>query len=119
MKEGNIMKKLIVALTVMGIMVGSLAAICVADENNKYYKEVGPNVSNRHNGSYYYDVGWSNVTPKPGYKCRVSVYLKKNGTWQAGKTTNVPKNSSITCYSQKLEGSGSTAAASFFAVYNA
>ena len=116
-------KKLITVIAVALALTASVATTSFAasptptPRPTDFFQGIG--CDNKYNGSYYYDVGWSNVTPKPGYKCRVSVYLKKNGTWQAGKTTNVPKNSSITCYSQKLEGSGSTAAASFFAVYNA
>lgn len=109
------MKKLLVALSVIGIMVGSLATMSMA----AYHTEDGPHRSNRYNGSYYYDIAWSYVTPNPGYKCSVSMYLKKNGKWQAGKTTSVPKNSSVTCYSQTIQGTGSSAAASVIADYYA
>lgn len=112
------MKKLLVALTVIGIMVGSLATFSLAADDI-HHKQTKPYVSNRHNGSYYYDVGCCEVTPDKGYRSTVTMYLKKNGEWQGRTFTKVPKNSTITCYSGKLQGKGATAAAAIIIDYPA
>ena len=109
------MKKLLVALTVTGIMVGSLATVSLAKDD--YHKEDGPHLSNRYNGSYYYDVAWSRVTPNSGYRSEVIMFIKKNGSWSTGKLTKVPKNSSVTCYSHTIQGSGANGAISAIADY--
>lgn len=107
------MKKLLVALSVIGIMVGSLATMSMA----AYHTEDGPHLSNRYNGSYYYDVAWSRVTPNSGYRSEVIMFIKKNGSWSTGKLTKVPKNSSVTCYSQTIQGSGANGATSVIGDY--
>ena len=99
------MKKLIVALTVAGIMVGSIATVSLAKD---YHKEHELDFNNRYNGSYYYDIGWSRTEVYSGYYSTVKVSLLKNGKWQAHNTTNVRGGNTLTCYSQKLQGTGST-----------
>lgn len=102
------MKKLIVALTAMGIMVGSIATISLAS-SERYHKVINQDYNNRFNGSYYYDIGWCKTKVYPGYKSYVEVSLKKNGYWQADCTTIVSGGNTLTCYSGKIQGSGSTA----------
>lgn len=105
------MKKLLVVLTVIGIVIGSLATFSLADCKARWVShhwENGPYISNRYNGSYYYDIGWCEVHPDKGYKCQVKVYLKRNGKWLAVKYTNVASNTTVTCYSAQLKGNGST-----------
>lgn len=112
------MKKLLVTLTVMGVLVGSLATISMAADKDYHYEE-GPDVLHVHTGYDEYDVGRSYVIPDPGYRCNVTMYLKKNGKWSDGKTTKVPKNSSRSCYSVRIKGSGASAATSIIADYKA
>lgn len=99
------MKKLIVTLTVMGIMVGSIATLSSA---SRWINDLG--YGNRYNGSYYYDIGWGNVTAQGDDTTYiVDVSIKKNGTWKAHATTRVrstAKGNTVTCYSGKLQGSG-------------
>ena len=109
------MKKLLVALTVTGIMVGSLATVSLAKDD--YHKEYELKFNNRYNGSYYYDIGWSRTEVYSGYYSTVKVSLLKNGTWQAHNTTNVRGGSTLTCYSGKLQGSGTTRARSIIVDY--
>ena len=99
------MKKIIVALTVMSIMVGSLATVCLAAYVPHTIKSTGFN--NRFNGSYYYDIGWCKTKTDEGYRSEVTVGLYKDGRWQAYNTTKVHGGSTLTCYSQKIQGSGS------------
>ena len=100
------MKKLLVALTVTGIMIGSLATLSTASSklNDKGY-------SNRYNGSYYYDLAWGNVTVKGANAVNyTTVYLYKNGDWKAGKTTKCKGSENgltYTCYSNSIQGQGS------------
>lgn len=105
------MKKLIVVLTSMGIIVGSIAMVSLAS-SNKYHDEKELDYNNRFNGSYYYDIAWSKTHVYEGYVSSVTVSLKKNGSWQADNTTFVNGGSTLTCYSQKIQGSGSTRARS-------
>ena len=100
------MKKILVALTVMGIMVGSLATICLADDDPHTVINYGWN--NRFNGSYYYDIGWCKTKVDEGYRSEVTVSLYKDGAWQAKNKTKVHGGSTLTCYSEKIQGSGST-----------
>lgn len=101
------MKKLLVALTVTGIMIGSLATLSTASSTINSF-----GFSNRYNGSYYYDLAWGNVTVTGANATTdVFVYLKKNGDWKAGKRTTCKggKNGlTYTCYSNSIQGSGST-----------
>lgn len=99
------MKKLIVTLTVMGIMVGSIATLSSAYHivNDCWF-------GNRYNGSYYYDIGWSNVTVK-GEKTKtyVDVRIAKNGNWTTWKRTTVSGSkagNTLTCYSNTIQGKG-------------
>lgn len=100
------MKKLLVTLTVMGIMVGSLATLSSASHKLNDW-----GFGNRYNGSYYYDLAWANVTVKgENAKTSVVLYLHKNGKWQARKQTicKGSKNGlTYFCYSQSIQGKGS------------
>ena len=100
------MKKILVALTVMGIMVGSLATICLAGYVPHTVIKTG--LDNRFNGSYYYDIGWCKTKVDEGYRSEVTVSLFKNGVWQAHNKTKVHGGNTLTCYSDKIQGSGST-----------
>ena len=103
------MKKLLVALTVTGIMIGSLATLSAASSRLNSF-----GFGNRYNGSYYYDLAWGNVTVTgASAKTDVYVYLKKGGEWKAGKKTTCKgsKNGlTYTCYSNSIQGSGSNGA---------
>ena len=100
------MKKLLVTLTVMGIMVGSLATLSSAS-----HKVNDSGVSNIYNGSYYYDRGWASVkVTGANAKASVVLYLHKNGEWKARKQTicKGSKNGlTYFCYSQSIQGKGS------------
>ena len=79
------MKKILVALTVMGIMVGSLATICLAGYVPHTVIKTG--LDNRFNGSYYYDIGWCKTKVDEGYRSEVTVSLfnsviKTIGLWK-------------------------------------
>lgn len=99
------MKKLIVALTVAGIMVGSLASLSSASHN-----VIETSYANKYNGSYYYDEGWRIVNVKgKDTTTSVVVYLHKNGQWQARNQTFVKGSNSgnrRTCKSKTIQGKG-------------
>lgn len=99
------MKKALVLLTVIGIMVCSLASMSSASNR---IDRMG--ISNRYNGSYYYDVGWADVTIKGNNVVTVEVSLRKNGVYKGRKRTNVKgkaEGNSDTCYSGSVQGQGS------------
>lgn len=99
------MKKLLVTLTVMGIMVGSLATLSSAS-----HTVIETKYANKYNGSYYYDEGWRIVNVKgANTKTSVVVYLHKNGQWKARNQTFVKGSESgnrRTCKSKTIQGKG-------------
>lgn len=100
-------KRIIAVASIIGIVVCSFATMSMAshtvDETD---------FANIYNGSYYYDIGWCKVTVYGvDEETSVTVYLKKNGEWQARKQTIVSGTSygnTVTCYSQSIQGSGAT-----------
>ncbi len=100
------MKKLIAAALATCTIIGSFASVSMA-----YATIKGAGMGNRYNGSYYYDIAWGTVYVSSYDSARISVSLKKNGTWQAEKTTVASGNrtgGTTTCYSNTIQGSGST-----------
>lgn len=99
------MKKLFVTLSVIGIIVCSLATMSSAQSviRNK-------GLDNRYNGSYYYDIGWAQVNVR-GVTAATKVYvmIRKNGTWKGRKITLVKgsrNGNTTTCYSYQVKGYG-------------
>ncbi|MCR4768439.1 MAG: hypothetical protein K5875_10830 [Saccharofermentans sp.] len=69
--------------------------------------------SNIFNGSYYYDIAYGQVYVSAKDAVNVKVRLKKNGTWQAEKTTTVKgykSGNTTTCYSNTIQGTGANGA---------
>lgn len=99
------MKKLLVTLTVMGIMVGSLATLSSAASRVNSKK-----ISNRYNGSYYYDIGVANVTVKGAdVNTFVDIRIRKNGEWNMWKRTQLSGSAvgnTVNCYSRTIQGKG-------------
>ena len=98
-------KKVITTISLIGIVLCSFATMSMASSQLNYL-----DYGNRYNGSYYYDIGWANVTVTgSGAITHVDVSLLKDGTWQATKRTTISGSSSgntVTCYSYTLQGSG-------------
>lgn len=98
------MKKLLAAALAACTIIGSFASLSMA-----YSTLTGAGYSNRYNGSYYYDLGWGTVYVSKNDSASVKVRLKKNGSWQAAKTTTAKGYSSggtTTCYSNTIQGKG-------------
>ena len=98
------MKKLLAAALAACTIIGSFASLSMA-----YSTITGFGYSNRYNGSYYYDLGWGTVYVSKNDSASVRVRLKKNGTWQASKTTTAKGYSTggtSTCYSNTIQGTG-------------
>ena len=100
------MKKLLAAALAACTIIGSFASLSMA------YSTLRPELcgyGNRYNGSYYYDLAYAGVYVSAGDSASVRVRLKKNGTWQASKTTTAKGYSSggtTTCYSNTIQGKG-------------
>ena len=99
------MKKIFVTLSVIGIIVCSLATMSSARS-----EVINMGLDNRYNGSYYYDIGWAKVNVRgENARTRVYVMIRKNGIWKARKQTIVKgyKNgNTMTCNSFTLQGQG-------------
>lgn len=99
------MKKIFVTLSIIGIIVCSLAAMSSARS-----EVINMGLDNRYNGSYYYDIGWAKVNVQGATAAtNVDVMIKKNGKWIARKVTRVKgsrNGNTMTCYSYQVQGRG-------------
>ena len=75
------MKKIFVTLSIIGLIVCSLATMSSARS-----EVINMGLDNRYNGSYYSDIGWAKVNVQ-GATAATNVYvmIKKNGKCEGGR----------------------------------